>query len=306
LVFPFSFFLPSSLFPPTTRSFGVEVYSFYPIISSSSSRSSLLSSSYYLISLGSYNPFLNSLSLFFTLPVKTSPQVKIYMPYVLLHKRSDDVTGSGSTGAASLPIAFVVGAVCAVALVAGLFSYYVYRRRSLASSSPFSLHPSTPTINMPGSTFSGNEKLITVGKSSPTVPQPSFLSNRASISIWQSVDLGRVGLGPVASITALPLEGYEAAQGGYDPDAQQMTSFSVRYSEEGNETKSQHGDDAETGEEREEKEKGDVEEMMEAEEDVIPPGVEFYHQTPETAYVPKDCTSAPSPLYHEFPAGEQW
>ena len=185
-----------------------------------------------------------------------------------------------------IPIFVVVGTVCAIALVVGITILYSRRKRQLDQTNSFSARKKQSTAQ--------SQKAQTIAA--------RLALNRNSIyksGIWQSVDLGRAGLNrmshapqPPVAVNASPflLDGYEAAQDGYDPDAQMMTSFQIRLPS---------GDNG-----REEVVIG-----LEEAREMVPDEDHFFHQEPEQAYTGETYAtyaSAPSPLYAEFPAGERW
>jgi len=225
-------------------------------------------------------------------------------------------TASASTANSLLPVVLLVGAVCAVALVAGLAAFYSIRRRQLKNFN--SLRGGMPVMSA-----NGRDKLKGVGDYSK---QSMAMGNgRLSVyrsGIWQSVDLGNAlnaaPASPMATLSTsskygMELEGYEAALGGFDPDAQvmagvrdQLVASPVSASEEATGAST-----ASNGSHL----------VMDAEE-LLPEDVDFYYQPPAPTHGSNvssaamanhgvrselfDGSSAPSPLYHEFPAGEQW
>jgi len=224
----------------------------------------------------------------------------------LLYRRDLTATSAASY-TSGLPVAFVVGAVCAVALVAALTAFYLHRRRQSQPSSSRQSKLSPRQM-----------------EKQPASPGRLFVNNRASLfknntDIFQSVDLGRGSHPVLQSVSGL--DGFMAARSGYgdyDPDAQPMTSFSLR-----NSTSSGGGGSSNVniniihapsptatpltsaaGEKEVITEEG--EQVMAEEMD----GEGFYttaeHSTPEAVYFADGFASAPSPLYHEFPAGEAW
>jgi len=230
--------------------------------------------------------------------------------------------GSSSAAASSanslLPVVLLVGAVCAVALVAGLAAFYSIRRRQLKN-----FHSMRGGGGMPMMSSNGRDKLKGVGDYS----KQSMAAGNGRLSvyrsgIWQSVDLGNaLNVAPASPMATLAtsnkygmeLEGYEAALGGFDPDAQvmagvrdQLVASPVVASEDATGAST-----ASNGSHL----------VMDAEE-LLPEDVDFYYQPPAPSHGSNlsslalanpgmrselfDGSSAPSPLYHEFPAGEQW
>jgi hypothetical protein len=195
-----------------------------------------------------------------------------------------DATSSSSSLSVLIPVFAIVGTVCAIALVLGITLFYTRRRRQLEQSN----------------SFSARKKQVSSAQSQKAQTIAARLAlNRNSIyksGIWQSVDLGRNQLNrmshaqpPVVVTNASPflLDGYEAAQDGYDPDAQVMTSFQIRLPSGVNG-------------------KEEVVIGLEEARDMVPDEDQFFHQEPEQAYTGEAYASAPSPLYAEFPAGERW
>jgi len=225
---------------------------------------------------------------------------------------------SSTTAAAGsnslLPVVLLVGAVCAVALVAGLAAFYSLRRRQLKNFN--AMRGGMATMSA-----SGKDKLKGVGDYSKQ--SMAMENSRLSVyrsGIWQSVDLGNIAhnspTSPLAALSAnskydMELEGYEAALGGFDPDAQVMSGVHDQLFDS---TSSTEDSTLATS--------GNSHLVMEADE-LLPEDVDFYYQPPAPAHAangasavsamapgarvdPFDGSSAPSPLYHEFPAGEQW
>jgi hypothetical protein len=183
-----------------------------------------------------------------------------------------------------IPVFAVIGTVCALALVVGITLLYTRRKRHLEQSNSFSARKKQPSSAQ-------SQKAQTIAA--------RLALNRNSIyksGIWQSVDLGRnqfnrmphapLGMGGASSSPFL-LDGYEAAQDGFDPDAQMMTSFQIRLPSGVNG-------------------KEEVVIGLEEAREMVPDEDQFFHQEPEQAYMGDLYASAPSPLYHEFPAGERW
>jgi len=212
-------------------------------------------------------------------------------------------TAIESTAASSAVVASIIaGSVCALLLVTTLALLY---RRSyrMPQQSGFSPPPHNTVADR-------------------------LALNRHSIyksGIWQSIDLGRRNhhmrpdsvmpaiVAATAAKQALPhhnnsmLDGYEAAASGYDPDAQ-MIKFDITVYDSTETSPTEASEDV-NEDTTIEVLNGDVMVGFEEARQIVPDEDEFYHQLsePEPAHHLSDLyASAPSPLYTEFPAGEQW
>jgi len=268
-------------------------------------------------------------------------------------QRVDDTasTGASALPASALVVGAAVGAVCAIALVAGLLTL-AFRRRHRTSvteeglgehmrkesksdhGSPINLRATAAFQNIwqsvdlgrnslphalmvkGGTTESAGLQAVLAGMHPPAASSnhASTDSSGSSTAVASRTSAGRRNslLNPNRNSAEL-LDGYAAAQGGFDPDAQPLHASSFSLHDEPTE--------ATTAAAQEEDDGCDLGEMAVV---VVAGGeevsqvlegmqlAEFYVQQQgaedTSMHVLEGCgyDSAPSPLYNEFSAGDAW